>query len=226
MIFDIFLVNLEGDLSEGLIMKKIFILMCLILGLLTAQNAYAACKIEKSANKKVVTSCTKTSDSKTEFIKETYPQEAMRYKKYVMQKQMERATVYNALNLTDEQIQLKECLIQENSPLYEQKFDELMKASCKLQALEDANASAAEINSQKRIIKKTKKDIEKIVKKENKTFKKSLTSLQRSKYNMIKKLEKNDYKEAQHRKDYYKSNPQLRPFGDPARYACPIGRDE
>ena len=45
-------------------------------------------------------------------------------------------------------------------------------------------------------------------------------------YAMIKKLEKNDFKEAAHQKDYYKSNPQMRPFGNPRPCPCPMGRVE
>ena len=48
-----------------------------------------------------------------------------------------------------------------------------------------------------------------------KTFKKGLTNDQRIKYNMIKKLEKDDLKKAKKPKNYYKSNPQMQPFGNP-----------
>ena len=111
------------------------------------------------------------------------PMEAHRYQSYVHHIQKERATVYNALNLTDDQIKLREDLIKENTPIYNRKFNELT--------------------------------IEKLLNEENKIFKKSLTREQRSKYSMIKKLEEKDYKEAAHKKDYYKSNPKMVPFGDP-----------
>ncbi len=201
------------------------VLLYIFLVSLSTQIVYADCVIQNS-KQKVTISNSKSCNSDLQFKKEDYPQEALRYKKYIMQLQMDRATVYNALNLTDEQIQLKEKLVNENAPIYEEKFDQLIKESLKLKVLEEANASSSDIKSQKKVIKKIKKEIEKIVEKENKTFTKSLTSLQRTKYNLIKKLEKNDYKQAEHRKDYYKSNPQMRPFGDPAKYACPIGREE
>ena len=143
------------------------------------------------------------------------PMEAYRYQGYVRHIQKERATVYNALNLTDDQIKLREDMLRENTPIYDKKFKELTKESFKVKALKGAGASDKEIARQKKIVKNTKKDIEKLLNEENKLFKKSLTREQRSKYSMIKKLEEKDYKEAAHQKDYYKSNPQMRPFGDP-----------
>ena len=82
-------------------------------------------------------------------------------------------------------------------------------------ALKGAGASDKEIARQKKVVKNTKKDIENLLKEENKLYKKSLTREQRSKYNMIKKLEEKDYKEAANKKDYYKSNTKMVPFGDP-----------
>lgn len=143
------------------------------------------------------------------------PMEAHRYQSYVHHIQKERATVYNALNLTDDQIKLREDLLKENTPIYNRKFNELTKESYKVKALKGAGASDKEIARQKKVVKNTKKEIEKLLNEENKIFKKSLTREQRSKYSMIKKLEEKDYKEAAHKKDYYKSNPKMVPFGDP-----------
>lgn len=155
-----------------------------------------------------------------------YPKEAIRYKKYMKNIQQERATVYNALNLTDEQIKLREDMINKNTPLYDAKFDELIKESYKVKALKQADASDREIQKQKKVVRNVKKDIENLVTKENKQFKKSLNHDQRAKYAMIKKLEKNDFKNAAHQKDYYKSNPQMKPFGNPRSCPCPMGRVE
>lgn len=154
------------------------------------------------------------------------PQAAIRYKGYIMRVQHDRATVYNALNLTDDQIKLREDIIKENNPLYEQKFDELIKESFKLKALKSAGASETELNRQRRVVKCIKKDIQCLIDQENKVFKKSLTREQRSKYAMIKKLERKDFKNACHQKDYYKANPQMRLFGNPKPCPCPIGNDE
>ena len=53
----------------------------------------------------------------------------------------------------------------------------------------------------------------------HKAFKKCLTNNQRIKYNMIKKLEKNECKKSKKQKNYYKSNPQMTYFGDPKTYS-------
>jgi hypothetical protein len=153
-----------------------------------------------------------------------YPREATKYKKYIKHIQQDRATVYNALNLSDEQIQKREDLMNENNPIYEQKFDCLMKESFKLQAIENAGATDKEINAQKKVISSIKKSIERTLSKENKAFRKCLNGQQKAKYSMIKKLERQDYKKDLKQKDYYKSNPQMRPFGNPRPCPAPIGR--
>lgn len=205
--------------------KNLILLLILCLGI-GCQSVFAVCQIAGNGqDKKVVSSCEKN-EVNSKCDKVDYPKEAVRYKNYIKQLQQDRAVVYNALNLTDEQIQLREELIQEYSPYYDQKLDELLKESFRLQALECANADRSEINCHKKNIKNIKKDIEKCVKQENKKFKKSLTSLQRSKYNLIKHLENKDYKREKHSKDYYKSNPQMVPFGNPVRCPKPIGRGE
>ncbi len=150
------------------------------------------------------------------------PIAAKRYQGYVHKIQRERATVYNALDLTDEQIKLREDILKENTPIYERKFAELTKESYKVKALKAAGASDKEINRQEKVVKNVKKDIEKLLNEENKLYKKSLTREQRSKYAMIKKLEEKDYKEASNEKDLYKSNPKMRPFGDPKKHFRPV----
>lgn len=194
--------------------------------LISCQSVFAVCQITGTGrDKKVISSCEKT-DVSSKCDKVDYPKEAVRYKNYIKQLQQDRAVVYNALNLTDDQIKLREDLIKEYSPYYDQKLDELLKESFRVQALECADADRSEINCHKKNIKNIKKDIERCIKQENKTFTKSLTSLQRSKYKLIKKLEKNDFDEEARRKDYYKSNPQMVPFGNPVRCHQPIGRGE
>lgn len=71
--------------------------------------------------------------------------------KYMKTIQQERATVYNALNLTDEQIKLRENMINENSSLYDAKFNELIKESYKVKALKQAGATDREIANQKKL---------------------------------------------------------------------------
>jgi len=143
------------------------------------------------------------------------PQEALLYKQHVLRLQKNRAVVYNALDLTDEQVKNIEECSDTNTAMYETKFNELIKESYTLKALTLADAESCEINQQKKIVKNIKQDIDKLFRNEDKTFKKCLTREQRSKYAMIKKLERKDYKSAKHEKDYYKSNPRMRRFGNP-----------
>lgn len=147
-------------------------------------------------------------------------QVAQKYKIYMNRIQNERAVVSNALNLTDEQIKKREEMICKNNPLYEKKFEEFLRESYKIKALKCACASECEILQQKRIVNKIKKDINCLVNEENKAFKKCLTRDQRAKFSMIKRLERKEIKTASHQKDYYKSNPQMRYFGNPLNSPC------
>ncbi len=89
-----------------------------------------------------------------------------------------------------------------------------------MNALKCSKSSEYEIYKQKRVINNIKKEISGIFSKENKEFKKILNSQQRAKYSMIVKLEKDDYKKASHKKDYYKSNSGLKSFGNPIQSNC------
>ena len=153
-------------------------------------------------------------------------QSALRYQKYIARIERNRAAVYNALNLTQEQIKTREDLIRENNPIYDCKFEELIKESSRLKALKLAGASQRELNRQKRVVKCIKNNIDDLLDKENNAFKKCLTKEQRSKYTMIKKLERDDYKKSfKHKQDYYKSNPQMHFFGNPKACPCTYPKD-
>lgn len=145
-----------------------------------------------------------------------YQNSIEKYQNYINKIKRERATVYNALDLTDEQIQKQEEIVKQNAPIYEEKLEQLAKENKRLYTLKKANASNNEIAAQKKVVKKIKKDVQNLVEKENKAYKKCLTREQRSKYAMLKKLEIDDYKKLEHQKDLYKSNPKMRPFGNPA----------
>ena len=143
------------------------------------------------------------------------PQDAFRYKQHINNLHAKRAVVYNALDLSDKQIAAREAIVKENSPIFEEKFNELIKESYTLKALKIAYADGSTISQQKKVVKNLKNDIDNLVKCEDKEFKKSLTREQRSKYSMIAKLERKDFKAVSHQKDYYKSNPRMRQFGNP-----------
>ncbi len=142
------------------------------------------------------------------------------YKEFLDKFEYNRATVYNALNLSDCQIKAWEEIVNKNMPLYENKFKILLKENYRLNALKCSKSSEYEIYKQKRVINNIKKEISGIFSKENKEFKKILNSQQRAKYSMIVKLEKDDYKKASHKKDYYKSNSGLKSFGNPIQSNC------
>ena len=206
-------------------MKKNFITgLCL---LLSFTGAYAQCTNQGGCPVKSNTCCEKTNiclDKKStcHITKEklTCPQKSKLYRDFVNNIKRERATVYNALNLTDEQVEIREKTVKENAPVYEEKFERLMKESFRLKSLKDANASDKDIRKQEKVVKNIKKEIQDTLDKENKDFKKCLTREQRSKYAMIKKLERKDYKESCHKKDLYKNNPQMRYFGNPKTCPC------
>lgn len=145
----------------------------------------------------------------------THPEYVKTYKEYIDKLQKERAVIYNALNLSDEQVQIYEDMISENAPCYESRFNNLMKECYKLRAMQEAKANECDILRQKRVVKNLKNNLEKSFNKDTKSFKKCLNSQQRAKYSMIKKLAHDDIKKASHKKDYYKSNPQMLPFGNP-----------
>ena len=145
------------------------------------------------------------------------PQDAFRYKQHINNLHAKRAVIYNALDLSDEQIAVREAIVKENSGIYEEKFNELIKESYTLKALKVTNADSTTISRQKKVVKNIKNDIDNLLKCEDKEFKKSLTREQRSKYSMIAKLERRDYKAVSHQKDYYKSNPRMRQFGNPQK---------
>ncbi len=144
------------------------------------------------------------------------------YKTYIIRIQQERAIFYNALNLSDEQIQKREEFLQVNSAIYEQKFQELKKESLKLKALKSVGASERDIFCQKNAVRKVKNEIDNLLHEENKAFKKCLTRDQRAKSSMINKLVRLECKRKLHCKNYYKSNPQMKHFGNPAADSCSV----
>lgn len=155
------------------------------------------------------------------FASDCSPQQTINYQEYVKALRDERATAYNALNLSDEQIKMYEDMIAENAPCYENDFRELVRECYRLKAMEEAKSSSCDIYHQRRVVKQLRKKLEKSFDKDTKAFKKCLTYQQRAKYSMIKKLERDDFKKASRKKkDYYKANPQMARFGNPKPQQC------
>lgn len=191
-------------------MKK-YILAAVIGALLSCNTVFSQCCMENMSSTNP--NCCQKNNT-----------EVLNLKKQIFHKQQERALIYNALNLTDEQIEYCENLTAENQPIFEEKFNTFVKENYKLKSLEVANACSSDLKAQKKIVKNIKKDIDDTLKKENNDFKKCLTSLQKSKYKQIKKLEKHNLRRAMHQKDYYKSNPQMVPFGNRNSCDCQKGK--
>lgn len=175
-------------------MKKVFVIILVIYFVLSGYTCYA-----------------KTCDC---------VEDANRYRRFIMDIQAERAVVYNALNLNLEQIEYRECLREETSGQLNLLFEKLVNESIRLKAMKYANACVEDIACQKRLVKNIQKEIKSVVDNENKKFKKCLNREQRSKFSMIKRLERRDYKKEYSKKDYLKSNPQLKVFGNPDSCPC------
>lgn len=126
-----------------------------------------------------------------------------------------RATIYNALNLSNEQTKIREEILNKNAKILDEKYAKLKKESCKLLALKKGNVCNSEILEQKKVIKNIKQDISKLLSEEDKEFKKCLTNEQKTKYKTIQKLQKHDLKKEINREKIYKANPQMEEFAKP-----------
>ena len=131
-----------------------------------------------------------------------------------------RATMYNALNLTNEQTKIREEILNKNAKILDEKYAKLKKESCKLLALKKGNVCNSEILEQKKVIKNIKKDISKLLSEEDIEFKKCLTNEQKTKYKTIQKLQKHDLKKEINREKIYKANPQMEEFAKPRNSTC------
>ena len=120
--------------------------------------------------------------------------------------------VYNALNLSEEQSAQKEKLFLENNAFYDEEFDKLLAECYTLKAMKEANCPEKDIKAQTKIVNSIKKNIDNRLKAEDKEFKKVLDRNQRTKYSLIKHLERMESNRTE--KDYHKSNPQLMYFGN------------
>lgn len=183
----------------GNMKNLILILLCLAI---CSGNAFAECNCKTKCN------C------------QNNIQKTCSYKYLAEQIKKERLTISNALLLTDEQAKCRIELMRKNSAAIDEKVHQLYEANRQLKVLEATNASSNTINEQKENIKCVKKQIDEIIQEENQEFKKILDREQRAKLRMIQKLERKAVKECQNPKDYYKSNPKMRPFAVQKSPAC------
>ncbi len=176
-------------------MRKLTLIFifCLII---SSSNAFAVCNCKFDCN------C-QGNVSKYYSAENSYRYLAEQIKK-------ERLTISNALLLTDEQAKCRIELMRKNSIEIDNKIHQLYDETSKLKTLEVQGASNQDIHAQKETVKCVRKQIDTIIEDENKEFKKILDREQRAKLRMIQKLERKSVKECH--KDYYKSNPKMRPF--------------
>lgn len=187
---------------ERFMRNLLIILFCCIL---TTTSAFAKCNCKPTCNcvsKKVV-------NDEMKF-----------YKNYAESVKKERAAVLNALQLTEEQAQCRNELMYENTIRLQENYKKLYKETKKLNTLKAQKATLKEINSQEKIVNCIKKDTKTIINKENKQFKKILDREQRAKLRMIQKLQRKTIKDSGNQKDYYKSNPKMRTFGQKTNCHC------
>ena len=180
----------------------LIVLFCCIL---TTTSAFAKCNCKPTCN------C---------ISKKVVNDEMKFYKNYAESVKKERAAVSNALQLTEEQAQCRNELMRENTIILQEQYKKLYKETKTLNNLKFQKATLKEINAQENVVNCTKKDIKKIVNNENKQFKKILDRDQRAKLRMIQKLQRKTIKDLDNQKDYYKSNPKMRPFGQKTNCRC------
>lgn len=133
----------------------------------------------------------------------------------------ERNTIYNALNLTPEQIQKKDSIEKKRYEALEPELKKLCLSRQKLKDLETTkSADIKTVRKAQKEVYEARKDIKSLSNKYDKEFKKILTSEQRAKYSMIRKLKRADLKKLEQKNSH---KPDLRPFGVPisqAEYAA------
>ena len=127
----------------------------------------------------------------------------------------QRASVYNALNLSNEQVKAKDNLEKQRYKALGEKYLELDQEEYVLRQMRAGSSSKNAILKQTSCVRSIADDIEKINKKYDKEFIKSLTNEQRSKYHNIKRLQNRELKEeVSNVKRKYHQDKKLRTFGE------------
>lgn len=148
--------------------------------------------------------------AKDDIYSDDYLQECQNY---MIRKERFNALYYNALQLTPEQIDKYEDIIECNKDSYQEKLNEITKEVQFYNTMKECGFTHSELVRQKQVIKQLKKELLQVSRQENKALKKILTRQQRTEYNMIKHLERHDLRKNLHQKDYHKLNPKMSVFG-------------
>jgi hypothetical protein len=148
------------------------------------------------------------------------------FRNYVCLEHRNRAVIYNALNLSDSQINQREIISERFSKFYNEKFKVLEKEAKKLDVYEKMNYSFWRIYSQRRHLESLRAEIFELLKEENRLFSCCLSREQYKKLKEIRALETKGLKNLSNKKDYYKSNPQMKAFGDKKTFKQVVGSAE
>ena len=210
--------------STGEFMKKGILTFCFCF-LLTMSQAIAECTCKPECQCSPTCSCdckTKLKNAKYSSYKprEIFADDLKFNRNFADQVKKERAAVSNALGLTEEQAKCRVEMTRKNTVVLQEKFRTLYDENYKLKVLKAENAAKNAIKAQEDKINCIKKEIKAIVEQENKEFNKILDRDQRAKLRMIQKLQRKAMKESAKQKNYYKSNPKMRPFAMPEKQNC------
>ena len=140
----------------------------------------------------------------------------------------ERATLYNVLNLSNDQQKCKDVIDKKRYEELGIQFRQYEQEKYVLDNMCKHNASEQAIKKQEKVVKNIEKCMKKIGEKYDKEFKSILNSEQKAKYNSVRKMEKKEIKYCLKNKAFYKRDPKLRPFGEKMYYGeqnnvlCPV----
>lgn len=140
----------------------------------------------------------------------------------------ERATLYNVLNLSNDQQKCKDVIDKKRYEELGVQFRQYEQEKYVLDNMCKHNASEQAIKKQEKVVKNIEKCMKKIGEKYDKEFKSILNSEQKAKYNSVRKMEKKEIKYCLKNKAFYKRDPKLRPFGEKMYYGeqnnvlCPV----
>ena len=133
---------------------------------------------------------------------------------------LQRQTIYNALNLTPCQLKQTEQIEKRRYAAIEPELSKFCILRKKVKTLScEKNCDKNAIKKAEKDLKQVKKNIKNISNKYDKEFKKILTSDQKAKYNMIRKLKRADLKKAEKVCKNGEKPSDLRPFGQPISQA-------
>lgn len=140
----------------------------------------------------------------------------------------ERATLYNVLNLSNDQQKCKDVIDKKRYDELGIQFRQYEQEKYVLDNMCKHNASEQAIKKQQKVVKNIEKCMKEIGEKYDKEFKSILNSEQKAKYNTVRKMEKKEIKYCLKNKAFYKRDPKLRPFGEKMYYGeqnnvlCPV----